>query len=59
MRESIFAETRSFVHGPIVGKTEMRFDFQIFVYIFQLFVYDLSKKTTASQTHFGFTNIGS
>ena len=44
MRESVFAETRSFVHGAIVGKTEMRFDFQKFVYIFQLFVYDFSKK---------------
>ena len=36
------------------------FNFRKFVYIFQLFVYNFSKrKTTASQTHFGFTNIGS
>ena len=35
------------------------FDFQLFVYNFQLFVYNLSKKLDASQTHFGFTNIGS
>ena len=34
------------------------FNFRKFVYIFQLFVYNFSKKTTASQTHFGFTNLG-
>ena len=35
------------------------FDFQLFVYNFQLFVYNFSKKLDASQTHFGFTNMGS
>ena len=35
------------------------FNFRKFVFIFQLFVYNFSEKTSASQTHFGFTNIGS
>ena len=35
------------------------FNFRKFVYIFELFVYNFSKKTTISQTHFGFTNLGS
>ena len=35
------------------------FDFQLFVYNFQLVVYNFSKKLYASQTHFGFINIGS
>ena len=45
-----------------VGKAKMRmrsgtfFNFWKFVYIFQLFVYNCFKKSTAFQTHFGFSN---
>ena len=46
-----------------VDKTKMCERWQMsygkFVNIFQLFVYNFSKKTTATQIHFGFTNIGS
>ena len=35
------------------------FQYSKVFYIFQLFVYNFSKKTTASQKHFGFTNLGS
>ena len=49
-----------------VNKVKMRlrggsffFNCRKFIYIFQPFVYNFSKKFTASRTHFGFTNIGS
>ena len=35
------------------------FYFYLFVYNYQLFVYNFSKKLFASQTHFGFTKMGS
>ena len=47
------------VKPKCVWEAVVFFNFRKFVYIFQLFVYNFFKKTSTSQTHFGFTNIGS
>ena len=47
------------VKPKCVWKAVVFFNFQKFVYIFQLFVYNFSKQTTTSQTHFDFTNLWS
>ena len=47
------------VKPKCVWELSVFFNFQKFVYIFQLFVYNFSNKTDDSQTHFGFINIGS
>ena len=47
------------VKPKCVWEPSVFFNFQKFVYIFQLFVYNFSKKSATSQTHFGFTNLGS
>ena len=47
------------VKPKCVWELSVFFNFQKFVYIFQLFVYNFSNKIDGSQTHFGFSNIGS